>query len=273
MKKIISFALVLTFVLAMFTCGYAEEVEKAKIPGVAHYTGEWEVINDGKGIRSHNGASILLLEKTAKSGTIEFTVQYNEAMKGQWAWVGFFFQASGVEKIVEIKNDDYTHEMMDESVYAWLRQAQVTCTDCEGGLYKDPRSDGKTPVHSMTGYADTVGADYAEMTEYTVKFEFGPDENGKRNVTTYINGVKGATLTNYEANGEQIAFRGKTGKNAAGEDVYATFSNIKVNGEEILFVEKPTQTGDATVIAVAAVSFAVLACGAVLTISKKRIAE
>ena len=262
MKKIISFALVLTFVLAMFTCGFAEE--KAKIPGVAHYTGTWEVINDGKGIKSLDSSSILLLEKTATKGTIEFTTQYNGIQKS--GWFGFFFQSTGVEKIVEIKGDNYTHEMMTDSVYVWLRQANVTITNMGNGQYRDTANG--VSAHTFITYANTVGEGWENMTEYTFKVEF---DNGQ--ATAYINGVKGATFT-YDARGNQIAFRGKAIKNDAGEVTDAvTISNLKVNGEEVLFVEKPTQTGDATVIAVAAVSFAVLACGAVLTISKKRIAE
>ena len=47
MKKIISFALVLTFVFAMFTTSFAA----SEIPNVINQTGDWEVINDGKGVK------------------------------------------------------------------------------------------------------------------------------------------------------------------------------------------------------------------------------
>ncbi len=264
MKKIISFALVLTFVLAMFTCGFAEE--PAKIPGVAHYTGAWEVIDDGKGIKALDSGSILVLEKTAASGTLEFTLAYNEVVKAN-KWPAVFFQGTGFENVAEL-GDPAIEQATTDSVYCWLRQANVTITNMTDGQYKDPRPDGK-PAHQFVAYADTVGADWESMTEYTFKIEFG---NGT--VQAYINGVAAASTFAYEATGNQIAFRGKAIKNDAGEVTSsAIFSNVKVNGEEVLFVEKPTQTGDATVIAVAAVSFAVLACGAVLTISKKRIAE
>ena len=264
MKKIISFALVLTFVLAMFTCGFAED--PAKIPGVAHYTGTWEVINDGKGIKALEAGAILVLEKTATAGTLEVTYAYNEVIKKD-KWPAVFFQGKGFENVTETGSDNSIYAKTSESVYCWLRSGSVTVTNMVDGQYKDPRPDGK-PAHIFANYKDAVGDDFASATEFTFKAEFG---NGT--VKTYINDVAvGGTLV-YEADGNQIVFRSNVIKDDAGNVTSAlTINGVKFNGEEILFKEAP-DTGDATVIAVATVSFAVLACGAVLTISKKRIAE
>ena len=106
---------------------------------------------------------------------------------------------------------------------------------------------------------------------------------GDKSVTesyTLAEGAKTADGNDAVApSGSEVAFRVWKGK-------AMTFSNIKVDGKAIN--EHDTlgangacsvcgyvapKTGDATAIIVAVVSFALLACGAVLTLSKKRIAE
>ncbi len=254
MKKIISFALVLTFVLAMFTCGFAEE--PAKIPGVAHYTGEWEVVDGGKGIKALNGQSILVLEKTAKSGSIEFTVNGI----GNNGMPALIFKGGTLEKVDVLGNPAI--EQKSGGMFMFWLTGSANLSHLPDGIWGN----------GYHNYDDTYEANFQAEGTYNLKVDF--TEDGK--VTVYLDGVKikECATDKAVANNGQIGFRGAvTAANDTMAAYNSVFSNVKVNGEEVLFAEKPVQTGDATVIAVATVSFAVLACGAVLTISKKRIAE
>ncbi|MBQ8742733.1 MAG: hypothetical protein IJZ03_05145, partial [Clostridia bacterium] len=148
--------------------------------------------------------------------------------------------------------------------------------------------DGRVDGLKVIDFASIIPENAEEVTinvtaTYTGRSATITFKCGDKSVTenyTLTEGTKTAAGNDVIApSGSEVAFRVWNGK-------AMTFSNIKVDGKAIN--EHDTlgangacsvcgyvapKTGDATVIAVAVVSFALLACGAVLTLSKKRIAE
>ncbi|MBQ8742048.1 MAG: hypothetical protein IJZ03_09095 [Clostridia bacterium] len=251
MKKIISLALVLTFVFAMFTSSFAT----SDIPGVTHSTGAWEVIEDGKGVKA-TSAGILLLDVTMTAGSIEFTVDMATILSGGKPAV--YLQGTGFENVTGTMSNEI-EAVTTDSYYIWFHQYPcLALVDMQAGKYD---ASYQNSANDFDMYVENP----KELTEITFKFEFG---NGS--CQAYIAGKKcdKSMPISYSATGNQVTLYGATG---------TQFTDVKINGEDYLFkapvVDDNAETGDATVIAIAVVSFATLAAGAVLTIAKKKIAK
>ncbi|MBQ8742049.1 MAG: hypothetical protein IJZ03_09100 [Clostridia bacterium] len=214
MKKLITLVLILTFVLSICTVSLADEYVMS---GVTHSTGEWEVIDDGSGVMSFSPFGILVLEKTAKLGSIEFTIDMASILAGGHPAV--YLQGTGFENVTELDAAAIEAATTD-SLYIWFHEYPcIAITNMNKGQWSADRQDS---ANDFDMYVENPN----ELTELTFKFEFG---DGK--CQGYINGIKCDKNMpfSYDAIGEQIVLRGS---------VATEFRNVKINGEAVDFSYK-----------------------------------